>query len=343
MSTRACARKPQSSVNVLLAVRRWHAKRGLEMAPIALVRRVLDGLTRRFVALHGPEALLPDRKEPFTDLVVDAMFAVPAGTSIGGRLLDWDNVFFRSWRLGLALTRQAAFRKGEIAPVERTNADLSRASVVFRIDGVIFAAPSRAQLLSMRAGRDAIGVRPPRLKNDQFQLHFGTHVVWCPLDDSPNNAARCAIDLELCAPIAPHERAATPLLIASSVTRDALTPRLFDSVLRDLLVLGVGPDQAKHYSAHSGRIELACRLLAAGASRPMIQALCRWRGESALDIYARINASDYEAWTRRAAAASIDSIEATSLPTIDSDIAAIAATSLAAALGGLGGAAVEDD
>ena len=109
-----------------------------------------------------------------------------------------------------------------------------------------------------------------------------------------------------------------------------MTPRQFDSTLHDLLVAGVGPDNARRFSAHSGRIERACRLLAAGASRHQIQALCRWRGEAALDIYgARINASDYEAWTRRADAATIDSIEVTNLPTIDMSAAVASASALA--------------
>ena len=64
---------------------------------------------------------------------------------------------------------------------------------------------------------------------------------------------------------------------------------------------------------HTGRIEHACRLLAVGASRAHIQALCRWRGEAALCIYAHLNASDYEAWTRpgRGGLASLGSARAT--------------------------------
>jgi hypothetical protein len=108
-----------------------------------------------------------------------------------------------------------------------------------------------------------------------------------------------------------------------------MTPRQYDSTLHDFLVVGVGTDNARRFSAHSGRIERACRLLAAGASRHQIQALCRWRGEAALDIYARINASDYEAWTRRADAATIDSIEVTNLPTIDMSAAVASASALA--------------
>ena len=44
---------------------------------------------------------------------------------------------------------------------------------------------------------------------------------------------------------------------------------------------------------------------------------------------ARTNASDYEAWTRRADAATIDSIEVTNLPTIDMSAAVAPASALA--------------
>ena len=44
---------------------------------------------------------------------------------------------------------------------------------------------------------------------------------------------------------------------------------------------------------------------------------------------ARINVSDYKAWTRRADAATIDSIEATNLPTLDMSAAVAPAGALA--------------
>ena len=65
-------------------------------------------------------------------------------------------------------------------------------------------------------------------------------------------------------------------------------------------------------------------------SRAQIQPPCRWRGETALDIYARLNAADYEAWTRCGNLADLDSAQAASLPMIGVDdfLAAGAAISL---------------
>ena len=85
-----------------------------------------------------------------------------------------------------------------------------------------------------------------------------------------------------------------------------MTARQFGAILYDLLVLAVGLERAKCYSAHSGRTGRDCRLFAAGASRAQIQALCRWRGQAALGMNARLNASDYEAWALRGDLAGID-------------------------------------
>ena len=77
------------------------------------------------------------------------------------------------------------------------------------------------------------------------------------------NAACCAVDTELDAPVAAGTRAVTPILVGSSAACAAMTPRQFDTIL---LVTGAGLERVRCYSAHSDRIERDCRLLAAGAS-----------------------------------------------------------------------------
>ena len=67
----------------------------------------------------------------------------------------------------------------------------------------------------MCAGRGAAGVKPPRAKNDPAEQFFGAHLIWLPLEDTDTNAAPCAVDTELRAPIAAEARAETPLLFGS--------------------------------------------------------------------------------------------------------------------------------
>ena len=127
-------------------------------------------------------------------------------------------------------------------------------------------------------------------------------------------------------------RAVTPLLVGSPTTGVAMTPQKFDTILHDL-VIGVAPGRAKCYSAHSDRIERACRLLTAGASRVQIQALCRWRDEAALVIFARLSAPGYETRTRRGDPADLGSIQVASIPMIDDDSSVAAGAAIARELG----------
>ena len=62
---------------------------------------------------------------------------------------------------------------------------------------------------------------------------------------------------------------------------------------------------------------MACALYSAGCPNDRIQAILRWKSEEALLIYARLNDSERDNWVRRAATASVDSIVAAHLPTID--------------------------
>jgi hypothetical protein len=43
-----------------------YKRRGIELAPMTLATMALKGLLREYVEVHGPESLIPKRKEPFT-------------------------------------------------------------------------------------------------------------------------------------------------------------------------------------------------------------------------------------------------------------------------------------
>ena len=55
-----------------------------------------------------------------------------------------------------------------------------------------------------------------------------------------------------------------------------VSPVQLDTALKSLLRPIVGAANVRHYSWHSGRIYLACALLASGATGAQIQSLCRW-------------------------------------------------------------------
>ena len=53
------------------------------------------------------------------------------------------------------------------------------------------------------------------------------------------------------------------------------------------------------YSVHSFRIFVACALLAAKAPRWLIKRMLRWRGDESLEVYARLNNTEWAEWTSK--------------------------------------------
>ena len=85
-----------------------------------------------------------------------------------------------------------------------------------------------------------------------------------------------------------------------------------------IFTLAVGKKRASCLSGHSGRIELACRMPAAGESPDLIKALLRWASDDAMQIYARLIRVAILAAIRRATAQRA-AVQISSLPTIDDE------------------------
>ena len=58
-------------------------------------------------------------------------------------------------------------------------------------------------------------------------------------------------------------------------------------------------------------------------------ALCRWKCESSLDIYARLRPEDYVHWVRRMGSARVTSVTARNIPDVDNHALARAIDGLA--------------
>jgi len=105
-SRSAPAPKPQSAMNAVLAVRRVHRDaHDIEMVSTRSLGRVLKGLLRTFVREHGPDALLPQRKEPMTREILSALLALPFSPD------DAAEFMFRAM---MCVCFQAGFRKSEV-------------------------------------------------------------------------------------------------------------------------------------------------------------------------------------------------------------------------------------
>ena len=168
------------------------------------------------------------------------------------------------------------------------------------------------------------------MKNDPFSESFGNHPIHLPWDGSDLlNAERWLADMELRFPMCDAERRNVPLFPAHSVN-EPLTHGPADKAFRSVCAAALKDERARQLALHSTRIFAACSLLAQGASRPLIIALCRWKCEASLGIYARLRPEDYVHWVRRMGSARVTSTTARNIPDVDNH-------ALARAIGGLAG------
>jgi len=293
-SKSAPAAKPQSLFNNLLAVRRVHRRLLVDFRVLRGAVDTLKAQIKQFIRDNGPEALLPARKEPLDASHLRRFFALKRGRVINGRQLDWNSPFFVSFKAALCTGLAAAFRKAELCLPDGavfTLGRLSVASVSWYIDGQAVARPSPSQLRQLAQG-DFCVLRPPLCKNDPFGLHFGTKPIWLPVSRDAANAATAIASMFLLNPAKEGDWTRVPLFRVNG-GGDPLRHADADKTLRALIEAAFPEAEPSRWSMHSLRIGAACALLAAQASPALIQAICRWRSEKSLNIYARLGRADY--------------------------------------------------
>jgi hypothetical protein len=192
-----------------------------------------------------------------------------------------------------------------------TKKDMSRANLSWSINGITLVEPSREELLSMVSDRDYAILKPPPSKADQWGTVWGNLPIYLTFDKSKSvNAASALRTLELNFPVDDiMRRRRTPLFCANDWK--PLTGSFMDIYIQAALQ-AVGC-QTK-YSWHGFRASLACRLLAAKATNPQIQALCRWQSKESLRIYAKLTQQDYHQLLDDAYAQDISQIQYAALP-----------------------------
>jgi hypothetical protein len=284
-----------------------------------MTKQAIAYLGREYEYLHGPEALIPRRREGFSRSMLRQMLRSLPDLVINSRrfpIVVRNSWLERNLRAILCVSCSGGFRKAEIslAPDEDFNAmHMSRASLFFIIDGVICRCPSIPQLSGMKR-TDQVGLIACPCKNDPLGLHF----VPFPLifNFNPDDEADTGLvlrDLALCCWVPVNELRSTPLF-AYSDNKDPLRRDFLDLVLKALLHTFLSAAEAGLYSWHSFRIGLACSLRAAGAPDWIILALCRWRSAESIPVYGRVNFAVTAAWIDSAAAQSISSRQVANLP-----------------------------
>ena len=309
------APKPASAFAMVCGIRRIHKRFNIEMVSCSQLSAVLKGITQAFIAEHGAEALLPLRKEPISPELLRRILSV---TRTAKGPVDWSSPTFLCLGGMFALGGGTGFRKSEVALPAATPLDdrrLRRSSILWLIDGIVHADPDADLIASLVPGRDFLVVKPPRSKADQDGTKFGALPIYLPFDTSDiANAAHWIKRLELRFPCRGTRRHLAPLFFDNATTFRPLSHASVDHLLELLLLAFLPEAEAAKYSFHSFRIGFACSLLAAGCPPATIQALARWRSAESLEVYARLNPSDYAAWVSKALSQRTDSITTRRLP-----------------------------
>jgi len=320
------APQPQSAFNMVAAIRRIHRRHNIEMVSCSQLSAVLKGMTVNHMREHGSESLLPDRKQPFSPRFVRTLLATSdhEGIKLGQKKLDWASPLFLSFGAMCAVAMSTGFRKAEVAlPAGDVFDDrrLRRASLVWRINGVLTADPTPAQLRGLVVGRDVAILRPPRCKNDFDGTSFGNKPIYLPFDPSDTiNAATWLQRLELAFPCHGDARRSRALFFSEAKSFTPMSHSLVDTYLNHLLLLHLDPTEARRFSFHSFRIGFATALLAAGCSYDTIQALARWRSTESILIYARMDETAYCDFVTSALQQHTTSVTGRALPfAIDND------------------------
>jgi hypothetical protein len=123
--------KPSTYLGYVFAVRREHSLLHLPFASNFVVNKVVDSLKKQYIALHGPEGLMPKRREPFSGDMVDRMLGAPNGLKFDSRsnpVLRWDSWLGINLAAAIAVSRAGGFRLAEIALAPDEHFDASRMS-----------------------------------------------------------------------------------------------------------------------------------------------------------------------------------------------------------------------
>ena len=315
--------KPASARACLDAVRRVHRHNDIVMCPAPSISRLVTGLLAEYIRVHGPESLIPSRREPLTNQQTSAILGAghDEPVRVGNRIVDWEAPFWVSFAAFLTTLRHSGSRKADL--LDHTAADFSAASMTrrnlkWRISGVTYDSPPAVALRDLRVGDCAI-LLPGCTKSDPFALHFGDRPMYLPfLPDDPTNAAFRLQQLELLCPVPASSRRRCPLFCSDDTSR-SLTHAQADNTFNALATLALGPAVAMTLSLHSGRVWLASALLALHSSDATIQAMVRWLCPESIRTYAHMEPAEYEKFLLSAISAPITSRLSRNLPTIDAD------------------------
>ena len=206
--------KPETAAANVRAVTRIFKRYGLPVVEHQFLKTVMRGICNLYVERHGPEAFMPQRKQPLTVEIIYKLVNVPEGTSLGPLgVVKYGSLLWDSLVAALQFAAQTGARAAEIGTDnnELTIADYTFEHVQWSIRKQMHATPT-ADALQALTSLDYASVRPTVSKADQ------RGEVWVPFPmhlhyraNAPINAARGLRQLELYHPPVLGNRSQTPL------------------------------------------------------------------------------------------------------------------------------------
>ena len=308
--------KPQSAMVYLANVRRMHKRCFIPMGNHThMIRQVLNGMMTRFTEMYGVEALIPSRKEPFTNQQVKSLVSVADGTLTTLGIVDRKNLTWFSLFLIFHVAAQVGIRKDEAAspfsdvlPKRRP----TRAWLKWYYQGQFYPYLDAVQLANLGEQDAAVLMLPPS-KADQHGLKWSASPYFLPFRrDATICAARMFRDLELLFPVTIAQRSQFPLFARSNGL--PFTGTQLDEAIQAVMAVTMTPEQRKCHSFHSFRIYLCACLYRANASTERIQRMLRWKAPESIGVYAREDLQVTAQWLDSAADQDICTIQVANLP-----------------------------
>lgn len=324
--------KPASALAYPIAIIRIFKRWGIQMPGFSMVKAAVDGHARRYLALHGPQSLIPKRAENMTFHMMRRMFDIEDGTKVGTMVWDHQSHDVFIFRCLILFMMNTGFRLAEIVGNGSSEIMfLTWACLLFQINGTIVANPSAAQIDAMVPGRDLAIVTPPRSKPDQMGTIHCTHTIKLTL--SSCRYSPCAALARMQKRLGPRvtDRESTPLFcteggLRHEVAADGQEPKYhtyshsyLTLLLRTVLSHMFGATVAAIYSWHSFRSGLATALHAAGVDDDIIMLLCRWMCRESLHAYRRLGTTKHEQLITAASTQNVDAVQARNVVSVVGD------------------------
>ena len=239
-----------------------HARCGNTLAGAPVVSRVIKGLLKTYVRVHGTGALIPTRKEPITNRHCTAIYNIgsSAPVRVGNHTVPWRLPRYRCFKALFNGLRQAGSRKADLLPVTPAEFGLShvkRSNGRRPIGGYIVNDSTPAQLRNLKPG-DRLLFKPGASKADQLAPTFGDKGIVLNWHDDDLNFPRALAELELALPVRGAARKTTPMLTVDA-SHAAMSHAFAEELFRALANHALGGDGASTLSLHGGRIFLAVR------------------------------------------------------------------------------------